>query len=143
MTEHRILVTGSREWDDDPLLCMSLAMAVQEPRSEGSTLVIVHGACPSGADKTADIWARNHGLRVERHPADWDGYGKRAGFIRNAEMVSLGADLCLAFYKQGAGNKGTDHCARQAENASIPVRRITDSPATADAVDAAAWRTEA
>jgi hypothetical protein len=40
-------------------------------------------------------------------------------------MVSLGADLCIAFYKQGAGNKGTDHCARLAERAGIPVRRVT------------------
>ena len=125
MADYRILITGSRDWDDDPLLCINLAMAVQEPRPEGSAVVIVHGACPRGADKTADIWARNHGLRVERHPADWR-HGKSAGFIRNAEMVSLGASLCLAFYKQGAGNKGTDHCAKLAGEAGIPVRRVTD-----------------
>jgi hypothetical protein len=126
MTDYRILVTGSREWDDDPLLCITLAMATQEPGCgiRSSNVVIVHGACPNGADKTAGIWARNHGIRTEPHPADWQGYGKSAGFIRNAEMVSLGADLCLAFYWHGAGNKGTDHCAKQAENAGIPVRRI-------------------
>jgi len=128
MSSYRVLVTGSREWDDDPLLCMRLAMAVQEPGCgvRSSNVVIVHGACPRGADKTADVWAHNHGIRTEPHPADWAGYGKQAGFIRNAEMVSLGADLFLAFYKQGAGNRGTDHCARLAENAGIPVRRITD-----------------
>lgn len=54
---------------------------------------------------------------------EWDGKG--AGFARNAEMVALGADLCVAFYKQGAGNKGTDHCASLAGKAGIPVRRVT------------------
>jgi hypothetical protein len=87
--------------------------------------VIVHGACPSGADAMAAEWARDYGVTAEPHPADWSGCGKAAGFIRNAEMVSLGADVCLAFYKQGAGNKGTDHCASQAEKAGIPVRRVT------------------
>ena len=126
MSDYRVLVTGSREWNDDPLLCITLAMATQEPGCgvRSSSVVIVHGACPRGADKTAGIWARDHGIRTEPHPADWDGYGKQAGFIRNAEMVSLGADLALVFYWRGAGNKGTEHCARLADSAGIPVRRI-------------------
>ena len=80
---------------------------------------------PRRCGRQAAEWARDYGVQAEEHPADWDGYGKSAGFIRNAEMVSLGADLCLAFYKQGAGNKGTDHCASLAEKAGIPVRRVT------------------
>ena len=118
----RVLVTGSREWDDTQELRYALIHATA-PRLDSA--VIVHGACPSGADAMAGEWASDYGVRVEEHPADWDGYGKAAGFRRNAEMVSLGADLCLAFYKQGAGNKGTDHCASQAEKAGIPVRRVT------------------
>jgi len=136
VADYRILITGSRDWDDDPLLCLNLAMAVQEPRSEGFVVIIVHGACPRGADKTADVWARNHRLRVERHPADWDRHGKSAGFVRNAEMVSLGADLCLAFLMPCTDGRcrrpgrhyshGASHCAQLAEANSIPVRRITD-----------------
>ena len=87
-------------------------------------MVVIHGAA-RGADKLAEEAARAFGMTVEAHPADWETHGKAAGFRRNAEMVSLGADLALAFYKQGAGNKGTDHCARLAEAAGIPVRRIT------------------
>ena len=118
----RILVTGSRDWDDAQELRLALISATV---SRLESAVIVHGACPSGADALAAEWASDYGVRTEEHPADWDGYGKAAGFIRNAEMAGLGADLCLAFYKQGAGNKGTDHCASQAEKAGIPVRRVT------------------
>ena len=121
---YRVLVTGSRDWDAEESLRQALIAAAFRGRQERD-LIVVHGACPTGADVMANTWAKDYGFPAERHPADWTGYGKSAGFIRNAEMVALGADLCLAFYKQGAGNKGTDHCASLAEKAGIPVRRVT------------------
>lgn len=120
--DFRVLVTGSRDWDNARELRGALIRATA---SRLDSVVVVHGACPAGADAMAAEWAADYGVRAEEHPADWGGYGKQAGFIRNAEMVGLGADLCLAFYKQGAGNKGTDHCASQAEKAGIPVQRVT------------------
>jgi hypothetical protein len=102
-----------------------IAAAGHYPR----VVVVVHGAA-RGTDKLAERAARAFGMATEAHAADWEAHGKRAGFIRNAEMVALGADLVLAFYKQGAGNKGTGHCAKLAEKAGIPVRRVTDDPST-------------
>jgi hypothetical protein len=127
--DYRILVTGSREFDDYATICteigrvMTRLIAADGPYPR---VVVVHGAA-RGADKLAEQAARAFGMATEAHPADWEAHGKSAGFRRNAEMVALGADLALAFYKQGAGNKGTDHCARLAEKAGIPVRRITES----------------
>lgn len=122
----RILVTGSREFEDYTTVCEALGTVLARRVAAGDTrpVVVVHGGA-RGADTLAERAARAFGMDVERHPADWNAYGKQAGYIRNAEMVSLGASLCLAFYKQGAGNRGTDHCAKQAETAGIPVRRIT------------------
>ena len=123
MPDFRILVTGSRDWDDAAPVCAALRAASAEHGA--GNIVIVHGGA-RGADAWAAEYARIFGIRAEPHPARWNEFGKAAGFRRNAEMVTLGADLCLAFYKQGAGNKGTDHCARLAERAGIPVRRVTD-----------------
>jgi SLOG family YspA-like protein len=129
VSDYRILVTGSREFDDYGTVCLELGgvmrhlMATVRPFPR---IVVVHGAAP-GADTLADRAARAFGMAVEPHPADWTGLGKRAGFARNAEMVNLGADQMLAFYKQGAGNRGTDHCARLAEKAGIRVRRVSDA----------------
>lgn len=117
----RILVTGSRDWDNDAQVALQLriACAKYDPRA----ITIVHGACPRGADAIADEYARRWRLAVERHHADWDRHGKRAGFVRNAEMVKAGADLCLAFIRDSS--RGATHCADLAENAGIPTRRYT------------------
>jgi hypothetical protein len=125
---YRVIVTGSREYGDYARVREELGV-VLATRIAGTgmaypPIVVVHGAA-RGADTLAGKVAREFGMTVEEHPADWAGYGKQAGYIRNAEMVSLGAHLALAFFKQGAGNRGTDHCARLAESAGIPVRRIT------------------
>jgi hypothetical protein len=132
----RILVTGSRDWDDWQCVYRELTALCDEhdlnypPDEYGNTLpdprkvTVVHGACPRGADHWADQWAIGNcdlGL-TERHPAKWDELGKRAGFVRNAEMVNLGADVCLAFIKNGS--RGATHTADLAEKAGIPVRRF-------------------
>lgn len=120
---YRILVTGSRDWDDHDMVRANLATAVFQK----VPAVIVHGACPSGADAIASWWIRQHriiGLTEERHPADWRANGKAAGPIRNAHMVNLGADLVLAFIRNGS--RGASHTAALAEQAGIPVRRFTN-----------------
>lgn len=118
---YRILVTGSRDWADHDLIRDALASAIYEH----TPAVIVHGACPTGADSIASWWvrslSRNLPLTEERHPANWQVNGKRAGFIRNAHMVNLGADVCLAFIRNGS--RGASHTAALAEKAGICVRR--------------------
>jgi hypothetical protein len=112
----RVLVTGSRDWDDTTAIRDALA-AVWEPGA-----VLVSGACPTGADRLAEACWTAWGGRVERHPADWDGLGRGAGLLRNWLLVNLGADVCIAFIR--AGSRGASHCARLAEQAGIPTRRI-------------------
>lgn len=128
----RALVTGSRDWFDRGLVRRVLDHIGHHYGFDG--LVVVHGDCPTGADAFADEWAGDNadlGVTVERHPAQWKRHGYRAGPIRNAEMVALGADVCLAFLNRCTrhpqqpphGSHGADGCLRLATEAGIPVRR--------------------
>ena len=136
MADYRILVTGSRDWTDEAKLALHLGMATGVP-ADWRSVVVVHGACKTGADKIADTLARSHKLRVEPHPADWRPAGtfdRSAGFKRNTLMVSLGADVCLCFLMPCTdpkcrrtdphGSHGASHCAGLAEAAGIETRRI-------------------
>ena len=117
----RLLLTGSRDWLDPNAIAAELTHYAM---AEGG-LILVHGACPRGADAMGDAIARRLGCQIERHPADWQRYGKRAGYVRNAKMVEAGADLCLAFISNNS--KGASMCADLAEKAGIPTRRIPAS----------------
>ncbi|MBO0882551.1 MAG: DUF2493 domain-containing protein [Mycobacterium sp.] len=106
--------TGSRSWSD----CRVIRDALAEVWSPD--VVLVSGACPSGADSLCEACWTHWGGRVERHPADWNRFGRRAGFQRNEDMVRLGADMCLAFIRNGSA--GASHTAALAERAGIPTR---------------------
>jgi Bifunctional DNA primase/polymerase, N-terminal/YspA, cpYpsA-related SLOG family len=110
----RVLVTGSRTWTSEH----TIAAALREHRAPGA--VLVSGACPRGADAIAERLWTSWGGKVERHPADW-ATGPDAGPARNAAMVAAGADVCLAFIRDGSA--GASHTARLADLAGIPVRR--------------------
>ena len=116
----RILVTGSREWLDR----RGVWRALHEQAIGTDGVTVVHGDCPTGADRYAREWCAEtqlEGLPVteERHPADWDKHGRAAGPIRNNEMVALGADIVLAFpLGESRGPRG---CMRAADAAGIPV----------------------
>ena len=122
---YRILVTGSRDWPHPEVVYRELTRAAN---AATTPIVVVEGACHlGGADEFAHTWAddmafRGDDVASERHPADWAKHGRAAGFIRNQEMVNLGADLCLAFIYNNS--RGASDCALRAQNQGIPTRII-------------------
>jgi len=141
---YRVLVTGSRRYRDKARLERALWSLFTEHVTNGpyDAMVIVHGDCETGADRLAKAFAlrakaAGQPIDHEPHEAKWKecrpgcppGHRKihpirgdhcpLAGFNRNADMVALGADKCVPFYRKGAENKGTAHCARLAKCAGI------------------------
>ena len=126
LADVRILITGSRDWVDFDMIRKSILEASKNEIAEFVT--VVHGACPSGADAIADAIAKDTGMRTEAYAADWS-KGRAAGPIRNAKMVNLGADVCLAFLspcrKSSCWDKrihyshGATGCAKLASDAGI------------------------
>lgn len=121
----RVILTGSRTWDDAKTIRLALeAVADGAVAANIPMVTVVHGACPRGADEIADQWVRWYRgktlVLAERHPALWTKYGKRAGMVRNEIMVSRGADLALAFIRDDS--PGATHCAELASDAGMPLR---------------------
>lgn len=110
----RVLVCGSREWDDYQAVWRFLAFL--KPFD-----VVIHGAA-RGADMLADKVAQQRRCTVEAYPADWEQHGKRAGYLRNAEMLEKGRpDLVVGF---GHG-KGTDMMLKLAMQSGVRTYRVT------------------
>lgn len=59
-----------------------------------------------GADALGLQFADRNDLKVHKFPADWDSYGKSAGYRRNAEMAEF-ADECLILWD--GKSKGSIH----------------------------------
>lgn len=79
--------------------------------------MIVSGAA-RGADTLAIMYANQYGITLQKFPAQWDLYGKSAGFIRNAEMANYG-DALIAFWD--GKSKGTAHMIQSMSRLDKPV----------------------
>lgn len=132
----RVLCAGSRTWTDSGHVATVLGHLAGDALLAGEPFTLVHGACPTGLDGIVDRLADGNGWLVESHPADWVRHGRAAGPRRNAYMVSLGADLCVAWIgtcdKTGCTvepwphpSHGATGCADLAVKARIPTWRYT------------------
>lgn len=61
----RVLVCGSRDWNDDVVIEQILSGL-----SNYDDLVVIEGEA-RGADCAAARWAQDGGVDLERYPADW------------------------------------------------------------------------
>jgi hypothetical protein len=125
----RILVCGSRYWDDGAAVHAGIFGLTALAGDDPDTIIIEGGA--RGADAEAASWARAFApLLHERYPADWDTHGKAAGPIRNRRMLGRLLEghpaeqrYVLAF-KDGFDwtlkRGGTEHMVRIAKAAGVP-----------------------
>lgn len=108
----RVIVCDGRDFTDHDLVDLVLRRL---PRDA----MLIHG-CARGADQLANaVWTGWDGS-VERYPADWERFGKKAGVLRNQEMLDSGADLVIAF----PGGKGTADMVRRAKAAKVRVWEV-------------------
>jgi hypothetical protein len=110
----KVLVCGSRKFTDFKRLSSVLSgYRIGE---------VIHGGA-KGADRLSMEWAVQNGIRVQEFKADWDVYGKRAGPIRNARMLSEGKpDMVVAFLAEDS--IGTKDMISKAEKAGVEVKVI-------------------
>jgi hypothetical protein len=123
MTVFRVIIAGSRKYDDYEALRGKCDTILSKKLADPNIQIVIVSGGATGADSLGERYAAERGLQIERHPADWDKYGKSAGPRRNAEMAAV-ADALIAFPKQGEPNKGTLNMIETAKAKGLLIRVI-------------------
>jgi len=112
----KIIIAGSRNFNDYNLLKTSCDNLL----TQFTNIEIVSGTA-RGADKLGERYAREKGYDIKQFPANWDKFGKSAGYIRNDEMAKY-SDMLIAFWD--GTSKGTKHMIDLANKRGIKVEIV-------------------
>ncbi len=112
----RVIVAGSRDFHDYSIVEEKLDYLFSNRKPDS---IVCGGA--RGADELGAEYAKKHGIKVDLFPADWDTYGKSAGYIRNTEMAK-NAEALVAFWD--GKSRGTAHIIETAKAHGLAVRVI-------------------
>lgn len=108
----KTIIAGSRTFTDYALLCERCCrMRITEVVSGGAR----------GADLLGEKFAEEHDIPVKRFPAQWDKYGKSAGYKRN-DLMAKYAESCVVFWD--GVSKGTKHMIDLANKNSLKLHII-------------------
>ena len=97
----KLIIAGSRTITDIEVL----HKAIDKFDLGGKFDEVVEGGA-RGVDRLARELAKNFGIRYTTFNADWEGQGKKAGYLRNQKMAAYG-DVLLAVWD--GESKGTSH----------------------------------
>ena len=97
----KLLIAGGRDFNDYE----RLKRYVDWLRKKYDIKEIVCGMA-RGADMLGYKYAVENNIKVAKFPADWDKYGKRAGYLRNYDM-GVYCDNGVLFWDKHS--KGTKH----------------------------------
>ena len=86
--------------------------------TSGYSIVIVSGGC-AGADVLGERYAKENGYSIDRYPAEWQKYGRKAGIMRNAVMAD-NADALIAYWD--GISRGTKNMIDEARKKGLAVR---------------------
>lgn len=107
----KTIIAGSRTITDYQLLC-DILDGINIQISE-----VVSGQA-RGVDQMGECYAVEHDIPVRKFPALWDIHGKRAGYIRNAEMADY-AECLIALWD--GSSRGTKHMIDSATKKGLKV----------------------
>lgn len=112
----RIIIAGSRSFDDYALLCKTMDRLV----AKLSKVIVISGTA-KGADSLGEKWAYSRWHTVERYHPDYSKHGKSAPLIRNTEMVN-NAEAAVLFWD--LESTGTEDLIKKARKKGLRVKII-------------------
>ena len=98
----KIIIAGGRDFTDKEGLLQTFHQITNHTPNKDITVI---SGCAKGADSVGQWIANEYRLLIERYPADWDTYGKSAGYARNELMATKATHLLAAWDGQSKGTK--------------------------------------
>lgn len=99
----KIVIAGSRNFNDYDFLENKINELIKNKQIDITEIV---SGKAKGADFLGEKYASLNNISIKEFPANWNLYGKKAGFLRNQEMGNY-ADVLIAFWD--GNSKGTKH----------------------------------
>lgn len=121
LKRRRVIIAGSKDFEDYDFMKQKLD---EYFGSEGGELVetIISGHA-EGADILGERYAAEKGLPCSIFPADWQKYGRKAGPLRNSQMLDYayeGFPEVVAFWN--GTSSGTYDTIKKARKKGIPCK---------------------
>jgi hypothetical protein len=118
----RILICGGRDFTDKWKFYEVMDRLSEEYDFDNKQPIVIIAGEARGADTLAKEYAEEC-WEYAGYPADWNKYGKRAGYVRNQQMLDEGKpELVVAF----PGGKGTAMMIELAKKAGVEVIEVTN-----------------
>jgi hypothetical protein len=106
----KVIVAGSRSITDYFEVKLAILLS-------GFEITEVFSGDARGVDKLGEMWAKDSKIPIQKFPADWERYGRAAGFRRNRQMARA-ADALIAIWD--GSSRGTADMIRQMEKLKKP-----------------------
>ena len=119
MENFKVIIAGSRGFSNYKLLKEKCNEYLREKRKDYNIIIISGGA--RGADTLGEKYSKDEGFSLEVFPANWNKFGKSAGFRRNEQMAEV-ADALIAFWD--GKSHGTKHMIEIMENKKLLVKVV-------------------
>ena len=112
----KIIIAGGRDFNNYILLKEKITKITENINN----YQIISGKA-RGADSLGEIFGKEFNKEIIEFPANWEKYGKSAGYIRNEEMAKY-ADACICFWD--GKSKGTKSMIDLARKYNLKLRII-------------------
>ncbi len=113
----KLAIVGSRTFNEFPILLYYLNTYFYNGYSQEFIFDQIISGGAKGADSLGERFANDYEIPVIVYSAEWEKYGKSAGFIRNQTIVD-NCDMVLAFWD--GESRGTADTIAKAKKAKKP-----------------------
>ena len=116
----KTIIAGSRDCIDYKVLLETIKKVPWEITH------VVSGTAP-GADRLGERWAEENDVPLSKFPADWDKFGRSAGYLRNIQMAKNAEALVALWDGESPGTKSMIKIAK-AGGLLVHVERVFPPP---------------